>query len=66
MARQCLFWSVSSHAPMVYRRKHRKKEGYDPNNNLPNVFENGKTNSWTFDAYDRVSSYRDPDGNLVQ
>ena len=39
---------------------------YDPNNNLTNAFENGKTNSWGFDAYDRVSSYRDPDGNLVQ
>jgi len=39
---------------------------YDPNNNLTNVFENGKTNSWTFDAYDRVSSYRDADGNLIQ
>ena len=39
---------------------------YDPNNNLTNVFENGRTNSWTFDAYDRVSSYRDSDGNLIQ
>ena len=39
---------------------------YDPNNNLTNVFENGKTNFWTFDAYDRVSSYRDSDGNLIQ
>jgi RHS repeat-associated protein len=39
---------------------------YDGNHNLTNVFENGKTNSWTFDAYNRVSSYRDADGNLIQ
>jgi RHS repeat-associated protein len=39
---------------------------FDPNNNLTNAFENGRTNSWTFDAYDRVSSYRDSDGNLIQ
>jgi RHS repeat-associated protein len=39
---------------------------YDANNNRTNVTEAGKTNSWTFDAYDRVSSYRDSDGNLIQ
>ena len=39
---------------------------YDPNNNLTNVNENGFTNSWTFDAYDRVSSYKDSEGNLIQ
>lgn len=39
---------------------------FDANNNLTNVFENGKTNSWTFDAYDRVAAYRDSDGNLLQ
>jgi hypothetical protein len=32
---------------------------YDTNNNLANIFEGGKTNSWAFDAYDRVSSYRE-------
>ena len=32
---------------------------YDGNNNLTNVFENGKTNVWTYDAYNRVSTYRD-------
>ena len=39
---------------------------YDPNINLTNVVEAGKTNSWTFDAYDRVSSYKDSEGNLIQ
>ncbi len=39
---------------------------YDANNNVTNIVENGKTNTWTFDAYDRVSSYRDADGNLIQ
>ena len=39
---------------------------HDLCNNLTNVFENGRTNSWTFDAYNRVSSYRDADGNLIQ
>lgn len=40
--------------------------GYDANNNRTNVSEAGWANSWTFDAYDRVSSYRDADGNLIQ
>ena len=39
---------------------------YDGNNNLTNVVENGKTNSWTYDAYNRASSYRDTAGNLIQ
>jgi RHS repeat-associated protein len=39
---------------------------YDGNNNLTNIVELGKTNSWAFDAYDRISSYRDADGNLIQ
>lgn len=39
---------------------------YDANNNLTNIVEVGKTNAWTFDAYDRASSYRDADGNLIQ
>ena len=39
---------------------------YDANDNLTNVFENGRTNSWALDAYDRLSSYRDGDGNLIQ
>jgi RHS repeat-associated protein len=39
---------------------------YDANNNVTNIVENGKTNAWVFDAYDRVSSYRDADGNLIQ
>jgi len=38
----------------------------DGNNNLTNIVENGRTNSWSFDAYDRVSSYQDADGNLIQ
>lgn len=39
---------------------------YDANNNQTNVVANGKTNAWTFDAYDHVSTYRDADGNLLQ
>lgn len=38
----------------------------DANNNVTNIIEAGKTNAWTFDAYDHVSSYTDADGNLVQ
>jgi RHS repeat-associated protein len=41
--------------------------GYDANNNLLNVAEPGdSTNSWTYDAYNRVSSYHDIYGNLIQ
>lgn len=40
--------------------------GYDANNNRTSVVENGRTNLWTFDAYDRVSTYTDADGNLTQ
>lgn len=41
--------------------------GYDANNNLLNVVEPGdSTNSWTYDAYNRVSSYHDVYGNLIQ
>jgi len=39
---------------------------YDANNNRTNVVEAGKTNASTFDAYDRVSTYKDADGNLIQ
>lgn len=39
---------------------------YDANNNVTNIVENGRTNTWTFDAYDRVQSYRDADGYLIQ
>ena len=39
---------------------------YDSNNNRTAVFESGKSNVWTFDAYDRVSTYRDADGNVMQ
>src|SRR5438552_13213361 len=38
----------------------------DPNANVTNLVENGLTNSWTFDAYNRVTSYRDTSGNLIQ
>jgi YD repeat-containing protein len=40
--------------------------GYDANNNLTSTAEAGKTNVWTYDAYDRVATYRDADGNLIQ
>ncbi|MGA2869606.1 MAG: RHS repeat-associated core domain-containing protein, partial [Verrucomicrobiota bacterium] len=39
---------------------------HDANDNLTNVMENGNTNSWTFDAYNRVSSCKDIFGNLIQ
>jgi RHS repeat-associated protein len=39
---------------------------YDPNNNLTNLVEAGKTNTWNLDAYDRVTSYKDADGNVIQ
>jgi RHS repeat-associated protein len=40
--------------------------GYDANGSLTSVVELGGTNAWVLDAYDRVSSYKDADGNLVQ
>jgi RHS repeat-associated protein len=39
---------------------------YDADDNLTSISENGLTNNWTFDAYDRVSSYQDVYGNLIQ
>lgn len=38
---------------------------YDANNNVTNLVENGRTNTWTFDAYDCVQSYRDADGYVL-
>ncbi|MDR3562927.1 MAG: RHS repeat-associated core domain-containing protein [Negativicutes bacterium] len=38
----------------------------DANGNLTTVIENNQTNSWTYDAYNRVSSYADVYGNLIQ
>jgi RHS repeat-associated protein len=40
--------------------------GFDANDNSTSVVESGKTNAWTYDAYNRVSSYRDTSGNLIQ
>ena len=40
--------------------------GYDLNDNRTNLVENGQTNSWAFDAYNRVTAYRDGAGNLIQ
>jgi RHS repeat-associated protein len=40
--------------------------GYDANNNRTCVLENGLSNTWTFDAYDRVSSHVDAAGYLIQ
>jgi RHS repeat-associated protein len=40
--------------------------GLDANNNVTSVIENGKTNNWTFDAYNRVGTYTDANGNLIQ
>ena len=39
---------------------------FDANDNRTNVIENGKTNAWTFDAYNHVQTYRDTAGNLIQ
>jgi len=38
---------------------------YDANNNRTNVSRRGDE-CLTFDAYDRVSTYKDADGNLMQ
>jgi RHS repeat-associated protein len=40
--------------------------GLDANDNVTSVVEGGKTNSWTFDAYNRVANYTDTSGNLIQ
>ena len=39
---------------------------FDANNNRTSISENGLTNSWTYDAYNRVSTYKDVYGNLIQ
>ncbi len=40
--------------------------GFDANDNRTSISENGLTNSWTYDAYNRVSTYKDAYGNLIQ
>ncbi len=40
--------------------------GFDANDNQTNASENSLTNAWTYDAYNRVSSYSDVYGNLIQ
>lgn len=40
--------------------------GYDANDNRTSVSGSGLTNTWTYDAYNRVSSYKDAYGNLIQ
>jgi RHS repeat-associated protein len=39
---------------------------YDANNNRTHLTEGTRTNGWAYDAYDRVSSYQDADGNVIQ
>lgn len=39
---------------------------YDSDGNATNIFENGRTNIWVLDAYDRVVNYTDADGNQIQ
>ena len=39
---------------------------YDASDNLTSVIESNKTNTWTYDAYNRVSTYKDVFGNLIQ
>jgi YD repeat-containing protein len=58
-----------SHVPAEHRLDPLPR--HDPNNNLTNLFVvppsgGPTTNAWTFDAYDRVATYRDADGNLMQ
>jgi RHS repeat-associated protein len=47
-----------------------KTFAYDANNNLTNLTQTinsqPSTINYTYDGYDRVSSYRDADGNLIQ
>ena len=38
----------------------------DANGNVTNVVENNQTNTWTYDAYNRVSAYTGVSGNLIQ
>jgi RHS repeat-associated protein len=40
--------------------------GFDANDNRTSVAGNGLTNTWTYDAYNRVSTYKDAYGNLIQ
>jgi RHS repeat-associated protein len=40
--------------------------GFDGNNNRTSASENGLANTWTYDAYNRISTYRDAYGNLIQ
>ena len=39
---------------------------YDGNDNRTMVVEKGNTNSWSFDAYNRVTSYTDVNGYFIQ
>ncbi len=39
---------------------------FDANDNRTSVAGNGLTNTWTYDAYNRVSTYKDAYGNLIQ
>ena len=41
-------------------------QSYDANNNRTAVIEGTRSNTWTFDAYDRVSCYTDADGLGLQ
>ena len=40
--------------------------GFDANDNPTGIVESGKTNAWTYDAYNRATTYRDTSGNLIQ
>lgn len=39
---------------------------FDANGNRTSAAGNGLTNAWTYDAYNRVSTYKDAYGNLIQ
>jgi YD repeat-containing protein len=39
---------------------------YDALGRVTNVVEGARSNSWAYDAYDRVVWYRDSDGNVIQ
>jgi len=55
-------------APLPSASCPRLAYSYDANNNLTGLTNVGQASSlsWTYDAYHRVSSYKDADGNLIQ
>ncbi|MEI6077755.1 MAG: transglutaminase domain-containing protein, partial [Verrucomicrobiota bacterium] len=40
--------------------------GFDASDNPTSIVESGKTNAWTYDAYNRATTYQDTSGSLIQ